>query len=153
MFSSTCWKPAGWLSLAESGLDVLGLFLRLFGCGCAEGWPDITRGWWGRTGGLFGCGDLVWACLGRNLDNFDLALLSLQKLNVAMVFALELKLSKTLRGLVYFVLQLWGGLRPPYKYGTKYTSPLRVFDNFNSKAKTKATFDFSNIKNAKSKVT
>ena len=26
-----------------------------------------------------------------------------------MVFALELKLSKTLRGLVYFVLQLWGG--------------------------------------------
>ena len=27
------------------------------------------------------------------------------KLKVAMVFALELKLSKTLRGLVYFVLQ------------------------------------------------
>ena len=38
-----------------------------------------------------------------------------------MVFALELKLSKTLRGLVYFVLQLWGGLRPLYKYGTKTT--------------------------------
>ena len=29
-----------------------------------------------------------------------------------MVFALELKLSKTLRGLVYFVLKLWGGFDP-----------------------------------------
>ena len=58
---------------------------------------------------------------------------------VALVFALELKLSKTLSGLVYFVLQLSGGLCPPYKYSTKYTNPLRVFDNFNSKAKTQAT--------------
>ena len=60
-----------------------------------------------------------------------------------MVFALKLKLSKTLRGLVYFVLQLLGGLRPPYKYGTEYTSPLRVSDNFNFKAKTIGTFNFS----------
>ena len=60
-----------------------------------------------------------------------------------MVFALESKLSKTLRGLVCFVLQLSGGLRPLYKYGKKYTSPLRVFDNFNSKAKTIGTFNFS----------
>ena len=69
-----------------------------------------------------------------------------------MVFALKLKLSKTLRGLVYFVLQLQGGLRPPYKYGTKYTSPLGVFDNFNSIAKTIATFNFCKIKSAKLKV-
>ena len=53
-----------------------------------------------------------------------------------MVFALKLKLSKTLRGLVYFVPYLYGGRSPPYNCNTKYTSPLRVFDNFNSKAKT-----------------
>ena len=44
--------------------------------------------------------------IGKNLATFNLALLILQKLEIAMVFALELKLSKTLRGLVYFVLQL-----------------------------------------------
>ena len=91
--------------------------------------------------------DQVQENLGRNLATFNLAFSILQKLQVAMVFALELKLSKTLRGLVYFVLQLQGGLRPPYKYGTKYTSPLRVFDNFNFKAKTIGTFNFSRIKN------
>ena len=71
-----------------------------------------------------------------------------------MVFALELKLSKTLRGLVYFVLQLQGVLRPPLrnKYGTKCTSPLRVSDNFNSKAKAIATFGVCKIQNAKLKV-
>ena len=68
-----------------------------------------------------------------------------------MVFALELKLSKTLSGLVYFVLQLLGGLRPPYKYGTKYTSTLRVFDNFDSKAKNISTLNFCKIENVKSK--
>ena len=59
-----------------------------------------------------------------------------------MFFALELKLSKTLSGLVYFVLHFFnrGGLRPSYKHGTTYTSPLRVFDNFNSKAKAQATY-------------
>ena len=40
-----------------------------------------------------------------------------------MVFALELKLSKSLRGLVHFVLQLKGGLRHSYKYGSKCTNP------------------------------
>ena len=45
-----------------------------------------------------------------------------------------------------------GGLRPSYKYGTDYTRPLRVFDNFNSKAKTIAPSNFSKIKNAKLKV-
>ena len=60
-----------------------------------------------------------------------------------MVFALELKLSKTLRGLVYFVPYLYGGRSPPYNCNTKYTSPLRVFDNFNSKAKTIATFNLA----------
>ena len=45
-----------------------------------------------------------------------------------MVFALELKLSKTLRGLVYFVPYLFGGQSPPNNYNTKYTSPLRDFD-------------------------
>ena len=55
-----------------------------------------------------------------------------------MVFALEVKLSKTLKGLVYFVPYLYGGRSPPYNYNTKYTSPPRVFDtpsihsNFNS---------------------
>ena len=44
--------------------------------------------------------------LGRNLATFNLSLLILQKLKVTMVFALELKLSETLRGLAYFVLQL-----------------------------------------------
>ena len=62
-----------------------------------------------------------------------------------MVFALKLKLSKTLRGLVYFVLYLYGGRSPPYNCNTKYTS-LRVFDNFNFKAKTIGTFNFSKIK-------
>ena len=60
-----------------------------------------------------------------------------------MVFALKLKLSKPLTGLVYFVLQLYGGLPPSYKYGKKYRSSLRVFDNFNFKAKTIGTFNFS----------
>ena len=44
--------------------------------------------------------------LGRNLATFNQPHLILEKLKVAMVFALELKLSKTLRGVVYFVLQL-----------------------------------------------
>ena len=57
-----------------------------------------------------------------------------------MVFALELKLSKTLRGLKYFVLSLHRGRSPPYNCKAKYTSPLRVFDNFNSKAKTIANY-------------
>ena len=55
------------------------------------------------------------------------------------VSVLELNLSKMLSGLMCFLLQSKGGLRPQYKYGTKYTSPFRVFDNFNSKAKTQAT--------------
>ena len=63
-----------------------------------------------------------------------------------MVFALELKLSKTLRGLVYFVPYLYAGRSLPYNCNTKYKSPLRVFDSFNSKAKTIATFNFTNIK-------
>ena len=42
--------------------------------------------------------------------------------------------------------------RPPYNCNTKYTSPLRVFGNFNSKAKTMATFDFCKIKSIKLKV-
>ena len=62
-----------------------------------------------------------------------------------MVFALKLKLSKTLRGLVYFVPYLYGGRSPPYNCNTKYTSPLRVFDNLNFKA-TIGTFIFQNIK-------
>ena len=61
--------------------------------------------------------------IGRSLATFNLALLIIEKSKVAMVFALELKLSKTLRGLVYFVLQSSGWLRPPYKYGTKYKAP------------------------------
>ena len=69
-----------------------------------------------------------------------------------MVFALGLKLSKTLRGLVYFVPYLHRGRSPPYNCNTKYTSPLRVFVNFNSKAKTIATFNFSKIESAKLKV-
>ena len=43
--------------------------------------------------------------VGRNPATFDLAFLILQKSKVAMVFTLELKWSKILRGLVYFVLQ------------------------------------------------
>ena len=45
-----------------------------------------------------------------------------------------------------------GGLCPPYKYVTKCTSQLRVFDNLNSKAKTLATLSFAKIKSAKFKV-
>ena len=45
-----------------------------------------------------------------------------------------------------------GGEGPPDKCNTKYTSPLRVFDDFNSKAKTIATFDFAIIRTAKLKV-
>ena len=63
-----------------------------------------------------------------------------------MVFALELKLSKTLRGLVYFVPYFYRGRSPHYNCNTKHTSPLRVFDNFNSNAKTIATFNFSKMK-------
>ena len=40
----------------------------------------------------------------RNLDTFNFELEIFAKLKVSRVFALELKLSKTLRGLVYFVL-------------------------------------------------
>ena len=45
---------------------------------------------------------------------------------VAWVFALELKLSKTLSGLVYFVPYLHRGRSPPYNCHTKYTRPLRI---------------------------
>ena len=38
-----------------------------------------------------------------------------------------------------------------YKYDAKYTSPLRVFDNFNSKAKTLDAVNFAKIKNSKLK--
>ena len=65
-----------------------------------------------------------------------------------MVFALKLKLSKTLRGLVYFVPYLYGGRSPSYNYNTKYTSPLKVFDNFNSKAEKLATFNFAKIESS-----
>ena len=68
-----------------------------------------------------------------------------------MFFALELRLSKTLRGLVYFVPYIYAGRSPPYNCNTKYTSPLRAFDNFNSKAKTLATFHFAKVKSAKLK--
>ena len=50
---------------------------------------------------------------GRNLATLNLALLIFEKLKVPIVFPLELKLSKTLRGLVYFVLYLYGGEAPP----------------------------------------
>ena len=44
------------------------------------------------------------------------------------------------------------GRSPPYNCNTKYTSPLRVFDNFNSKAKTSPAFNFAKIKSVKLKV-
>ena len=75
----------------------------------------------------------------------------LQKLKVDKFFALELKLSKTLSGLVYFVPLLYEGRSPPYNCNTKYSSPLRVFDNFNSKAKTLDAVNFAKIKNSKLK--
>ena len=54
------------------------------GCGSQEGLPPTSfRG---------------------DLDTFNFSLLIFAKLKVSRVFALELKLSKTLRGLVYFVL-------------------------------------------------
>ena len=37
-------------------------------------------------------------------------------------------MSTTLRGVCAFYVVAKGGLRPPYRYGTKYTSLLRVFD-------------------------
>ena len=43
--------------------------------------------------------------LGRNLSTFSLTLFIFAKLKAGEVFALELKLSKTLRERVYFVLQ------------------------------------------------
>ena len=60
-----------------------------------------------------------------------------------MVFALELKLSKTLRGLVYFVPYLHGGRSPPISAIQNTQAPLRVFDDFHFKAKTIGTFNFS----------
>ena len=45
-----------------------------------------------------------------------------------------------------------GGTAHPYNCNTEHTSPLRVFDSFNSKAKTMAAFTFCEIKNAKLKV-
>ena len=45
-----------------------------------------------------------------------------------------------------------GGEATPYNCNTKYTSPLRVFDNFNSTAKTLATSNFAKIKSAELKV-
>ena len=69
-----------------------------------------------------------------------------------MVFALELKLSKTLRGLMYFVPYLYRGRSPSYNCNTESTSPLRVFDNFNPKAKTLDTFQFVQKLNIESNV-
>ena len=43
--------------------------------------------------------------LGLDVKYFNFAVFILQKLKVARVFSLELKLSKTLSGLVYLVLQ------------------------------------------------
>ena len=65
---------------------------------------------------------------------------------------MELKLSITLSGLVYFVPCSYGERSPPYNCNTKYTSPVKVVDNFNSKAKTLAIFSFVKIKSAKFKV-
>ena len=82
---------------------------------------------------------------GSNLATLKLALLIIAMVAmVAMVFALELKLSKTLRGLVYFVPYLYGG-----RSNTKYRSPLRAFDNFNSKAKNLDAFSFAKNENSK----
>ena len=49
---------------------------------------------------------------------------------------------------MHFVPYSYGGRSPRYNYNTKYTSPLRVFDNFNSKAKTLDVFNFAKIKNS-----
>ena len=46
---------------------------------------------------------------------------------------------------------MYGGPSPPYECNTKYTSPLRVFDNFNSKAKTLDAVNFAKMKNSKLK--
>ena len=58
-------------------------------------------------------------------------------------FCFGIEVVKNSEEAVVFYIAVMGGLRPPYKYGTKYTSPLRVFDNFNFKAKTIGTFNFS----------
>ena len=51
--------------------------------------------------------------IGRNLATFNLALLIFAELKVAIVFALELKLSKTLKGLVYLHRTYNGGKPNP----------------------------------------
>ena len=50
--------------------------------------------------------EMTHSSLGRSLATFNVAPLVLQELKAAMLFALELMSSKTLRGLVYFALQL-----------------------------------------------
>ena len=69
-----------------------------------------------------------------------------------MVFALELKLSKTLRWLVYFDCSYRGGFAPRISTRQNTQAPLRVDDHFNSEAKTIATINFCKMKSAKLKV-
>ena len=73
---------------------------------------------------------------------------SVSKARTLASFGFEIELIKNSEESCVFCIAVMGGLRPLYKYRTKYTSPLRVFDNFNSKAKATATFDFCKIKNA-----
>ena len=78
----------------------------------------------------------------NNLDYFDLAFLILQRLKVISYgFCFGIEVVENSEGACVFCIAVIGEAKPlPYKYGTKYTSPLRVFDNFNSKAKTIGTF-------------
>ena len=81
--------------------------------------------------------------LGGNLATFNLALLILQKIISTYGFCFGIEVVKNSEGACVFCTVLIRGAKPPYNCNTKYTSPLRVFDNFNSKAKTIGTFNFS----------
>ena len=64
-------------------------------------------------------------------------------------FCFGIGVVKNSQGACVFCTAVIGVPRTPYKYGTKYKSPLRVFDNFRSKAKTIATFNFCKLKVAR----
>ena len=63
-----------------------------------------------------------------NQDTFNFELLIFAKMNSIQGFRFGIEVVKNSEGACVFCIAVIGGASPPYKYGTKYTSPLRFFD-------------------------
>ena len=66
-------------------------------------------------------------------------------------FCFGIEVVKNSEGLVYFASYLYGGEAPPITKVQNTQAPLRVFDNFNSKAKTLDALNFAKFKDSKLK--